>query len=195
MTARLYTTVDVAKVCKVSLRTVIRWVDDGKLASFRTPGGHRRIKEEDLTKFLEHYQIPFPVESKGQGKKILVVEEKKVLERLLRQILRRSSDIYELVFTRDLYEASIRAGLLRPDLIIIGDKPKGRAVTRFCQALRKIPETKGSKILILSSTPTRLNLKGASAVDVHTVVNRSFTIEDLRPHLLEMLNEALPVTA
>ena len=33
MTERLYTTVDVAKVCKVSLRTVIRWVDDGKLAS------------------------------------------------------------------------------------------------------------------------------------------------------------------
>jgi len=188
MTARLYTTVDVAKICQVSLRTVIRWVDEGKLTSFRTPGGHRRIKEEDLSKFLDHYQIPFPLKSSESSNKILVIEEKKVLEKLLKQILRRSSDNYELIFTRDIYEAAIRVGLVKPHLVIIGDKPKGQAVAQFCQALMKISETKGTKILILSSTPTRIKLKGASALDVRNVVNRSFTIDDLRPHLLELLN-------
>ena len=65
MTERVYTTVDLAKVCRVSLRTVIRWVDEGKLTSFRTPGGHRRVRESDLVLFLDRYQIPFSVKPRS----------------------------------------------------------------------------------------------------------------------------------
>ncbi len=193
MSERLYTTVDVAKVCKVSLRTVIRWVDEGKLSSFRTPGGHRRVREEDLMKFLDHYKIPFPIKSPEKGKKILVVEEKKILERLLHQILRRSSDVYELFFARDLYEGAISAGLNNPDLIIVGEKPKGSEIVKFCQALNRISETKRTKILILSSITPRFKSKGT--LDIHTVVNKSFTTEDLRPHLLQMLEKVIPRSA
>ena len=192
---RLYTTVDVAKICKVSLRTVIRWVDEGKLSSFRTPGGHRRVREKDLMLFLDHYKIPFSIKSKEKGKKILVIEEKKVLERLLLQILRRSSDNYELFFSRNLYEGAVRVGLLNPDLIILGEKHKGPEIVKFCQALSKISETKRTKILILSSSSPRFKSKGTLSLDIHTVVNKSFTIEDVRPHLFEMLEKGISRSA
>ena len=140
MTERVFTTVDLAKVCKVSLRTVIRWVDEGKLTSFRTPGGHRRVREADLVKFLDRYQIPFSVKPSGERKKILVVENKRFLEGLLKQILRRSSDTHEIIVAKDLYESGIKIGLLQPDLVILGTIPKGQDIVKFCRSLRKIPE-------------------------------------------------------
>lgn len=43
---------DVAALFDVSLETVSRWADAGKLAHFRTPGGHYRFRREDVEAFL-----------------------------------------------------------------------------------------------------------------------------------------------
>lgn len=44
---------DVAKIFKVHPTTVIDWADRGRLACFRTPGGQRRFRPEDVEAFLE----------------------------------------------------------------------------------------------------------------------------------------------
>ncbi len=189
MSERVYTTVDLAKVCKVSLRTVIRWVDEGKLTSFRTPGGHRRVREEDLLKFLDHYQIPFSVKPDGGRKKILVVEQKRLLEGLLKQILRRSSDTHEVLVARDLYESAIKIGLARPDLVLLGTIPKGEEIVKFCRSLRRIPEAKGTKIIVLSDKVSANRMQELLSLGVQAVIDKPYTLDDLRPHLLKMLGD------
>ena len=189
MTERVYTTVDLAKVCKVSLRTVIRWVDEGKLTSFRTPGGHRRVREPDLVKFLDHYQIPFSVKPSGEKKRILVVENKRFLEGLLKQILRRSSDTHEIVVARDLYESGIKIGLLQPDLVILGTIPKGQEIVKFCRSLRRIPEAKSTKIIVLSEKVAGDRMQELLSLGVQAVIDKPYTIDDLRPHLLRVLGD------
>ena len=189
MTERVYTTVDLAKVCKVSIRTVIRWVDEGKLTSFRTPGGHRRVREADLVKFLDRYQIPFSVKPRGEKKTILVVENKRFLEGLLKQILRRSSDTHEIVVARDLYESGIKIGLLHPDLVILGTVPKGQEIVKFCRSLRKIPEAKRTKIIVLNEKVPEGRMQELVSLGVQAVIDKPYTIDDLRPHLLRMLGE------
>jgi excisionase family DNA binding protein len=42
----------VADIFKVSPDTVAGWAENGKLAFFRTPGGHRRFRREDVEAFL-----------------------------------------------------------------------------------------------------------------------------------------------
>ena len=42
----------VANLIAVSTDTVRTWIDEGKIPSSRTSGGHRIIKEADLAKFL-----------------------------------------------------------------------------------------------------------------------------------------------
>jgi len=37
----------------VSLSTVGKWADEGKLPSFRTPGGHRRFELADVEALIE----------------------------------------------------------------------------------------------------------------------------------------------
>ena len=43
-----YTTYQISKICSVSATAVINWINQGKLLAYKTPGGHRRVKKEDL---------------------------------------------------------------------------------------------------------------------------------------------------
>ena len=55
MTEILFNTLDVAKMLQVDKSTVKRWTDEGKLKCFRTPGGHRKFRAEDLYQFMSEY--------------------------------------------------------------------------------------------------------------------------------------------
>jgi excisionase family DNA binding protein len=54
----LLTTHEVAKLLQVDASTIAKWMSQGKLTGFRTPGGHRRVRESDLRAFCERYQMP-----------------------------------------------------------------------------------------------------------------------------------------
>ena len=54
----IYTTGQVAKVCGVSKKTVVKWFDSGMLKGFRIPGSLvRRIPKKALIKFMKEYNI------------------------------------------------------------------------------------------------------------------------------------------
>ncbi len=55
MTELIFTTKDVANMLRVDKSTVKRWTDEGKLKCFRTPGGHRKFRAEDLSQFMAEY--------------------------------------------------------------------------------------------------------------------------------------------
>lgn len=57
-----YSTMDVSRFCGVHVSTVIRWVDEGRLPSARTPGGVRRIAPGELAAFLKRHGYPIPPE-------------------------------------------------------------------------------------------------------------------------------------
>lgn len=190
MTERIYTTVDVAKLCKVSLRTVIRWVDEGKLPSFRTPGGHRRVRENDLMQFMDRYKIPFSIGAKSEAKKILIVDQKKKLQEMLQQILRRSSDVVEITMAKDLYESAVQIGMLRPDLVLVAANHKAQEIQRLLKAIGRIPETRETKILLLSSPSSALKKQEFLSPAFHKVVTEPLTIENFRPLLLEILGSS-----
>ena len=56
----VFTTFEAAKLCHVSPLSIINWVNAGRLPAFRTPGGHRRIRREDLVRFMRENGIPIP---------------------------------------------------------------------------------------------------------------------------------------
>lgn len=50
----VFTTGQIAKVCRVAARTVSKWIDSGDLPGYRIPGSlDRRVSREDLLQFLE----------------------------------------------------------------------------------------------------------------------------------------------
>ena len=54
----VFTTFETAKLCHVSPLSIINWVNAGRLPAFRPPGGHRRIRREDLIRFMRDSGIP-----------------------------------------------------------------------------------------------------------------------------------------
>ncbi|HWL93898.1 MAG TPA: helix-turn-helix domain-containing protein, partial [Phycisphaerae bacterium] len=58
----VFTTGEVADICRISQQTVIRCFDSGKLHGFRVPGSKfRRIPREALLHFMRDHDIPLEV--------------------------------------------------------------------------------------------------------------------------------------
>jgi excisionase family DNA binding protein len=57
MRKKYLTTTEAAQLCKVTRFTVRNWVNNGRLKSSRTLGGHRRILREDLMKFMKKNMV------------------------------------------------------------------------------------------------------------------------------------------
>ena len=55
---KVFTTGQVAKICKVAPRTVSKWFDSGRLKGYRIPGSQdRRIPREYLIRFLKEHGV------------------------------------------------------------------------------------------------------------------------------------------
>ena len=55
----IFTTGEVAKICKVAPRTVSKWFDSGELGGYRIPGSKdRRIPRDELLVFMDKHGIP-----------------------------------------------------------------------------------------------------------------------------------------
>lgn len=84
----IYTTVQVAKICKVKPRTVSKWFDSGDLRGYRIPGSQdRRIPRECLTRFLKEHGgfdkilAELKAEAEEARMKVRQVEEEKDMEK------------------------------------------------------------------------------------------------------------------
>jgi excisionase family DNA binding protein len=57
-TTKILTTSDIARHCGVSRKSVIRWIEQGRIKAYRTPGGHYRIQQTNFLDFLEQFDMP-----------------------------------------------------------------------------------------------------------------------------------------
>ncbi len=71
---KVFTTGQVAKICKVAPRTVSKWFDSGRLKGYRIPGSQdRRIPREYLIKFLKEHGMPLgDLEDEAMAKVLIV---------------------------------------------------------------------------------------------------------------------------
>lgn len=58
-TTRILTSGQVARICRVSTRTAVKWIDSKKLKGYRIPGSRdRRVALDDLAKFIKQHGMP-----------------------------------------------------------------------------------------------------------------------------------------
>ena len=70
----IFTTGQIAKICKVAPRTVSKWFDSGRLKGYRIPGSQdRRIPREDLVAFLTEHKMPLGGLAEADGLPHVVV--------------------------------------------------------------------------------------------------------------------------
>ena len=144
---KVFTTGQVAKICKVAPRTVSKWFDSGRLKGYRIPGSQdRRIPREYLIRFLKEHGMPLgDLEDEAMAKVLLVGQDQVLIENLKQKLpLDRS---FKVAVAASGFEAGIQAESFHPDCIIV-DFSIGRVeALQICQNLRRNSEF-GETILI-----------------------------------------------
>src|SRR5260221_14084843 len=88
-TKTIYTTHEISRLLHVNPRSVINWIEQSLLSSYRTPGGHRRVRREDLLAFLRKHQIPTPASLVDGKFAILIVEDEEEVSKFLNTFFER----------------------------------------------------------------------------------------------------------
>ena len=135
----IFTTGQVAKICKVAPRTVSKWFDSGRLRGYRIPGSQdRRIPREHLIRFLKEHGMPLgELEDEAMGKILLVGADGQVRATLGDMM---SADDYKIESAVSGFEAGIQAESLHPDCVVV-DFAMGRSeAVMIAQNLRRNDE-------------------------------------------------------
>ena len=148
----VFTTFETAKLCYVSPLSIINWVNAGRLAAFRTPGGHRRIRREDLIRFMRDNGIPLAEELReGSGRpKVLVVDDESGIRDVLTEHLTTRSTPYEVLPAADGFEAGRLVATFRPDVVLLDLKMPGIDGFQVCRTIKAGPETANTVVIAMT---------------------------------------------
>jgi excisionase family DNA binding protein len=147
-----YTTGEVADLSHVTINAVKKWINAGKLKAFRTPGGHYRINREDFKDFVSEYRLQIKEEVFPDIKKILITDDvPEVLEFLKAALESREGHTYEIEVAVDGYEALIKVGEFKPDLLILDIRMPRIDGLEVCRRLRDNETTRDIKILAITA--------------------------------------------
>lgn len=183
---KVFTTGQVAKICKVAPRTVSKWFDSGRLRGYRIPGSQdRRIPRDQLIKFLKEHGMPLgELEEEGLHKILIIGAEKLFIDRLKELLPEEDSFKYEVANSG--FEAGIMAESFHPDTIVI-DLAMGRSeALQIAGNLRRNPQYEQTLITGLASE---------DEAEPETLVNYGFNEIFKKPFDVALLGERIQTLA
>lgn len=182
----VYTTGQVARICRVSPKTVKKWFDTDKLGGYRIPSsGDRRVTRDALLSFMKEYSFPTDLIEEDRAKVLVVDDEFQVLD-VVSQTLDGAYDV-EVRTASSGYAALLLVGSWRPDLIIMDLKMPGLDGFEACRRIRALPQTSDVRILIISAYATPDIVERAKDCGANDFLSKPFDpqqIEEAVGHLL-----------
>jgi excisionase family DNA binding protein len=163
------TTSQVARLCHVTANTVANWIDAGRLPAYRTPGGHRRVREEDLRRFMTENGFPLPQEERADGERhFLIVDDDEQVARILRDFLSLLDPTAEVSVAADGFEAGRLCSEENPDAVLLDIRMPGMDGFEVCRRIRSDPRHENTAIVAMTGYPseeTTRRIVEAGAVD------------------------------
>lgn len=159
-----YTTGDVARLCHVTKRTVIKWIDGGKLKGYTIPGSkHRRVSAGSLQEFMKAHRIPDY--ARIVRPRILIVDDDRDLLELLKDALH---DRYDVDVASTALDAASRLTLFQPDLILLDIRLPDLSGLQVCRHFQSYKKSRNVPILTMSAyggeiDPLEVRRSGADA--------------------------------
>lgn len=113
---------EAAEILGVSPKTVQLWVESGVLQAWKTAGGHRRVTLESIRSIVRQRERASGGQPAGGDEerrlRVLVVEDDAPLRRLYEFQIGSWKLPIDLVTANDGFEALLRIGEQRPDILI-----------------------------------------------------------------------------
>jgi excisionase family DNA binding protein len=139
-------------MCNVTQRAVIYWIEKGKLKAYRTPGGHRRIPEDELLDFIRRHNIPVGPDRKTQrSSRVLIVDDDPEFVESVRRTITLQDSRYEVAAAHTGFDAGFLVSRWKPDLVLLDIMLPEMDGFEVCQTLKANPDTADITIVAISA--------------------------------------------
>jgi excisionase family DNA binding protein len=150
MSRLFFTTFEISRICGVNPTTVQNWVKGNKLKAFKTPGGHRRVRREDLIEFMHEFEMPLPADLVYSPPLVMIVDDEIDMLDILEELLKSGEEELNIVRAQSGVAALLMIGEHKPDLLIVDMMMPGMNGIDVCQKLKTNPSTQNIKIVSIS---------------------------------------------
>ncbi len=186
-TGEVYTTGQVARICKISQQTVIRCFDNGRLKGYRVPGSRfRRIPREALIAFMKTNTIPLDQLETGR-KRVLVVDDDEAIVEMFIELLERDGR-FEVRTARSGYDAGIVTEQFRPDAMLLDFKLPDINGILVCRRIRNDPNYEHMKIIAISGAADPREIDELRAAGADEFIRKPFDINRVINRLGELVH-------
>lgn len=183
----VYTTGEVAKICKVSQQTVIRCFDNGRLSGFRVPGSRfRRIPRDALIKFMKENDIPLDLIGNGK-KKVLVVDDDEALVEMFTELLERDGR-FEIRTAATGFDAGIAVEEFRPEIILLDYKLPDVNGAALARSIRSKPKYEHIRIICISGAADPDEIADLKNAGIDDFIRKPFEILTVINRMAELLH-------
>lgn len=179
-TKQSFSTSEVAKYCHVTADTIRKWAEAGRIRVFKTPGGHRRIRREDLLRFLRENSIPVHEDLDDSGVRILIVDDEKAVISVVRRFLERSQSPFEIEVAMDGYDAGHQVAMFRPDVVFLDLKLPGLDGFEVCRRIKQDPQHSNTQIVAMTGYYDVDVAQRVVELGALLCLQKPFTPDDLR---------------
>jgi len=146
-----YTTGEIASFCNVTINAVKKWIAAGKLDAFRTPGGHYRVNRDDFLSFVGRYKLDIKERIFPVKKKILIIDDEREVIEFIKGALESMGDEFSVETAGDGYEALIKVGDFKPELLILDIRMPKIDGFEVCRRIKGDESTCDIKVLAVTA--------------------------------------------
>jgi excisionase family DNA binding protein len=207
--ANYYTTLEVAKILGMAVRSVQLMVDRGDLQAWKTPGGHRRITRESLERWIQGsragvtgvaalHASSSDLRPSGRRRsavhipRILLIEDSAHFQNLVQMVVKQKFPSVELHIANDGITGLVSFGHLQPDLIIVDILLPGIDGASMISGLRRHSLYGQCKLIVLTALDAEQRAPYDFALQGVDVVHKPKLVEDLPPLIASALQHLLP---
>lgn len=182
----VFTTGEVAQICKVSQQTVIRCFDSGRLKGFRVPGSKfRRIPRENLLDFMKSNAIPLDHLESGK-KRVLVVDDDSAIVEMFIELLGRDGR-FEVRTATTGYDAGLATHEFRPDVMLLDFRLPDVNGNIVCRTVRSHPHLQHMKIIMISGVADPTEVEEMMKAGADDFIKKPCDMEKVILRITELL--------
>ena len=201
-----YTTLEVAKILGMAVRSIQLMVDRGDLQAWKTPGGHRRITRESLERWLQGSRAAVTgvsamhgTDARSSGRRraaahvprVLLIEDSSHFQNLVTMLVKQKFPGVDLHIASDGITGLVSFGYLQPDLIIVDILLPGIDGATMITGLRRHALFGNCKLIVLTSLDEEQRAPYAYALQNVDVVHKPKLVTEL-PSLIERALRYVP---
>lgn len=186
----VYTTGEVARICNVTIRTVIKWFESGELEGFKIPNSRdRRIPRDSLITFMKKHGIPLKNIDLDNRKRILIADDEEGIIFVLKKFL-GDIGIFDIDTASSGLETGMKLASFTPHLLLLdhllGDTTSKEVVSN----VKRDPNLSGLRIIIMSGYVSDDEVEVMLQDGINDFIRKPFDLDVVKAKVFQQLDLA-----